>query len=102
MSYSYTVLNNSTNDMNLNGLEYYEFFFIDASNSDMSIILPAGFDSQFFQFQRIDQTSNIVTFYTNSQNENINGNTSLIFPINRYSQVIKYGDSWIMPLIAFN
>jgi hypothetical protein len=100
MSYSYTDINSSV-DMSLNNMEYYEYFFIDANSGNINITLPSSYDGAFFQFHRIDTSSNDVTFYPAS-GDTINGTSSLLFPINRLSQVIKKNTDWILPRISFN
>jgi len=101
MSYSYTTITN-TCDMSTNNLEYYEYFFIDAFSGNIEIILPIAYDGSFYQFQRVDNSSNTVTFYPASGGDTINGTSSMIFPINRYSQIIKNGTNWRMARISYN
>ena len=100
MSYSYTTLN-STCDMNQNNLEFYDYYLIDASSGNISITLPTAYDSSYYQFQRIDTTANTVTLLPQS-GDTVNSTSSLLFPINRYAQLIKIGTNWRCPRISFN
>lgn len=100
MSYSYTTLN-STCDMELNNLQYFDYYLIDASSGSISITLPFLYDGSYLQFQRIDTSSNVVTLLPQT-GETLNGTSSVIFPINRYSQCFKNGTNWRIPRISFN
>lgn len=100
MSYSYTTIN-STVDMNLNSLEYFEYFIIDATNGNINITLPTGYDGSYYQFHRLDTSTNVVTFLPQT-GDTINGGSSIILPINRYTQPIKMGTDWRFPRFSFN
>jgi hypothetical protein len=100
MSYSYTTIN-STVDMNTNSLEYFEYFIVDATSGNIEIKLPTAYDGSYFQFHRLDTTPNLVTFVPQTGNT-VNGGSSFLLPVNRYTQVIKIQNDWRIPRIAFN
>lgn len=99
-SYSYTTIN-STCDMDQNGLQWYDYYFVDATSGNITITLPTLYDSSYFQMHRIDTSSNTVTLVPQS-GDTINNTSSLLFPINRYSQLIKTSSNWRCPRISFN
>ena len=99
MSYSYYIINSNVN-ITTDGLEYYNYFFIYASNFDITIILPVSYDSAFYQFQRIDQTySNNVEIIPNS-GDTINNSSSINLSIKKYVQIIKVNSNWLAPVIS--
>ncbi len=100
MSYSYTTLN-TTCDMELNNLQYFDYYFVDASAGSISITLPFLYDGSYIQMHRIDTTSNTVTLLPQT-GETVNNTSSVLLPINRYAQCIKTSTNWRVPRIAFN
>lgn len=101
MSYSYYTINTDVN-ITIDGLEYYNYFFIDASNNNITIILPVAYDSAYYQFQRIDtEYNNTVTIMANSSNT-INGQNSINMSIKKYTQIIKVDNNWNAPIISID
>jgi len=102
MSYYSTGYINSNNDMNATGFVGYQLMIVDASSGSISIILPtSGGDGTSYIFIRIDSSSSNTVTFTCQSGDTINNATSIIMPINRYSEIYYWGNNWIFPEYTF-
>ena len=103
MSYYSFGYINSDNDLYATGYWGYNYFIIDASANNINIILPPNFGAAYV-FNRIDQSTHVVTL-TCQTGDTINGNSSLVFPINTYSEAVynnfNGATNWLIPKFSF-
>ena len=89
---------NSDTDMDDNFTYTYCYFFIDASNNNVTIELTETFINYgvYYEFLRIDNSANTVTI--NAKNGyTINGNSSITVAGNQYVYMINNGSNWHAP-----
>lgn len=86
---SYNILNINNNiDFGTNSNDAYSFYVVDASQNNIDIQISNNYwEGVCWEFQRVDNTSNVVTLIA-PQDKNINGmNTCTILGL-QYCQLI--------------
>jgi len=90
-------------DLSNNGLDGYTYFFVDASNNNIDIIMTTNYVANGLShyFLRTDNSSNAVTLsapggYT------INGTNTISLNTNQACEVIFNNNNWIAPRYLYN
>lgn len=101
---SYTIYTiNSTCDMSQNGLDGFQYYYIDASSGNITVTLTSNcFTGSYYPFMRVDSSSNTVTFIPSSSAITINSKTSLILPINTECDMIFSNNNWTAPKFSYS
>lgn len=98
---SYNILHVSAHmDMSENSQDGYDIYFVDGTSNNITIDLPTSYwEGLYWQFQRVDNSVNVVTINAPS-GKTINNNNSILLVGGQYCQMIYTNDNFICPLIS--
>ena len=95
MSYSIVLINTDT-DMDQNGNTGYNYFLVDASSNNIDVQMSnSAWDGLTFIYNRTDASSNVVSLSAKT-GYTINGNASIILPINKTVEIVYYQGTWFV------
>ena len=98
---TYMIVNDV--DLGQNGLDGYTYYFVDASNNNIDIIMTTSYvgNGMYYYFLRTDNSSNVVTISTQS-GYTINGASSINLNNNQGCETIFNNNNWIAPRYLYN
>ena len=98
---TYLIVNDV--DLGQNGLDGYNYYFIDATNNNINITLTTNFlgNGLYFYFLRVDNSSNTVIFSTQS-GYTVNNSSTMSLNTNQGCEMIFNNNNWVAPRYLYN